>query len=124
MKRVEANDAASIGVLGNHYHHGLRGFQQDHAKAIELYARAAELGFSKAHINFGMLYHEGGNMKKAKLHFEASAMAKHNFHVAERAFAAGVCVHSFECSGSDDKCPFCNSDQDNKTDEERVGEVI
>jgi TPR repeat protein len=76
MKRVEANDAASIGVLGNHYHHGLRGFQQDHTKAMELYARAAELGFSsKAHVNFGMLYHEGGNMKKAKLHFEASAMA-------------------------------------------------
>jgi hypothetical protein len=34
MKRAEANDPISIGVLGNHYHHGLRGFQQDHAKAL------------------------------------------------------------------------------------------
>ena len=29
MKRVEANDPASMGMLGNHYEHGLRGLQQD-----------------------------------------------------------------------------------------------
>ena len=62
-------------MLGNSYHHGLNGFQQDQTKAMELYARAAELGSSQAHINFGMLYHEGGNMKKAKFHWEAAAMA-------------------------------------------------
>ena len=75
MKRVEANGAASICVLANFYHLGRGGLQQDYARAIELYARAAELGFSKAHINLGMLYDEGGNMKKAKFHFEAAAMA-------------------------------------------------
>jgi TPR repeat protein len=63
VKRVEANDAASICVLANFYQHGLNGFQQDHLKAIEQYTRAAEL------------YHKGGNKKKAKFHFEAAAMA-------------------------------------------------
>jgi TPR repeat protein len=75
MKRVEANDAASIGVLGNHYHHGLNGLQQDHAKAIELYTRAAELGSSISHQNLGDLYRKWGAMKKAKFHYEAAAMA-------------------------------------------------
>jgi TPR repeat protein len=35
-------------LLANYYYHGRAGFQQDHAKAIELYGRAAELGCSKA----------------------------------------------------------------------------
>jgi TPR repeat protein len=75
MKRVVVNDPASICVLANHYHLGRGGLQQDYARAIELYARAAELGFSKAHIQLGNIYHEGGNMKKAKSHNEAAAMA-------------------------------------------------
>jgi TPR repeat protein len=75
MKRVEANDAASLFLLANQYHHGLLGFQQDHAKAMELYARAAELGYSKAHNNLAGVYRQEGNLKKAKFHFEAAAMA-------------------------------------------------
>jgi TPR repeat protein len=77
MKRAEANDAASICVLANFYQHGLNGFQQDHLKAIELYARAADLGRSKAHSYLADIYHEGGNLKKAKFHWEAAAMAGH-----------------------------------------------
>ena len=75
LKRVEANDAASIFLLANSYHHGLNGFQQDHAKAMGLYPRAADLGCIKAHNQLGGIYHEGGGMKKAKFHFEAAAMA-------------------------------------------------
>ena len=45
---------------------------------MELCVRAADLGYSKAHNNLGKLYHEGENMKKAKFHFEAAAMAGHN----------------------------------------------
>ena len=76
MKRVEANDAGAIFQLGNNYHHGHQlGFQQDREKAMDLYARAAELGLGKAHCNLGLLYHEGGNMKKAKFHLEAGAMS-------------------------------------------------
>jgi TPR repeat protein len=77
MKRVEANDAASICLLAYCCYKGLNGVQQDHAKAIELYVRAAELGYKKAHNNLAGIYHEGGNIKKAKFHFEAAAMAGH-----------------------------------------------
>jgi TPR repeat protein len=77
MKRVEANDAASIYALGNGYYQGLHGLQQDHAKAIELYARASDLGCSKAHNFLGSIHYQGGDMKKAKFHFEAAAMAGH-----------------------------------------------
>jgi TPR repeat protein len=77
MKRVEANDAASICMLADSYYHGLNGFQQDHARAMELFARAANLGFSKAHNRLGSIYYEGGDMKKKKFHFEAAAMAGH-----------------------------------------------
>ena len=56
---MEANDPASIAILANYYDHGCNGLRQDPAKAIELYARAAELGFSKAHNSLAGIYHEG-----------------------------------------------------------------
>jgi TPR repeat protein len=74
MKRVKVNDAASIGVLANFYHNGRVGLQQDHNKAIELWIRAAELGWSKAHCYLAEVCDEG-DMKKAKFHLEAAAMA-------------------------------------------------
>jgi tetratricopeptide (TPR) repeat protein len=74
MKRAEANDAASICLLANFYQHGHHGLQQDHSKAMELYARAAELGWSKAHCYLAEVCDEG-DMKKAKFHYEAAAMA-------------------------------------------------
>jgi predicted NUDIX family NTP pyrophosphohydrolase len=76
MKRVEANDAASICLLGNHHEHGLTGLQQDWTKAMELYARAADLGCSKAHCYLGNI-HYPADIKKAKFHYEAAAMAGH-----------------------------------------------
>ena len=51
MKRVEANDAVAMGMLGSYYNYGQLGLQQDHNKAIELWTRAADLGCSKALIN-------------------------------------------------------------------------
>jgi hypothetical protein len=77
IRRVEANDPASICMLANFYQHGLNGFQQDHAKATELYARAAELGSIKANCHLAGVYREGGNLKKAKFHYEAAAIAGH-----------------------------------------------
>jgi TPR repeat protein len=76
-KRVESNDAASIYVLGSYYEHGGCGLQQDRTKSIELYARAADLGSSTANYNLAHIYHEGGDLKKAKFHREAAAMAGH-----------------------------------------------
>jgi TPR repeat protein len=75
MRRVEANDAASICLLACSYLHGLNGIQQDQTKGMELYVRAANLGYKKAQNNLGGIYHDGGNLKKAKFHFEAAAMA-------------------------------------------------
>ena len=79
MNRIQANDPASIYFLANSYHNGLNGYQQDLTKAIELYAKSAELGYSMAHYFLGDIYHEGGDLKKAKIHYEAAAMAGHEF---------------------------------------------
>jgi TPR repeat protein len=48
-------------ALADFYHNGEHGLQQDLAKALELYARAAKLGSSKAHFSLAIHYHEGGN---------------------------------------------------------------
>ena len=32
----------------------------------------------------------------------------------------GASIYSCAVSGNDDKCPFCNSDRDNKTNDEKV----
>jgi len=77
MKRVEANDAGAMCVLAHNYHYGERGLQQDWAKALELYARAAEFGSSQAHFFMGIIYRQEGDLKKAKFHYEAAAMAGH-----------------------------------------------
>ena len=66
MKRAAANDPASIFLLANHYHLGRAGFQQDYAKAMELYTRAAELGCSKAHSHLADVYYDGGDLKKTR----------------------------------------------------------
>ena len=75
LKRVEANDPLSIFMLADSYYQGLNGFQQDHVKALELLTKAANLGCSKAHNNLGVIYEGAGNLKKAKFHVEAAAMA-------------------------------------------------
>jgi TPR repeat protein len=77
MKRVEVNDPVSICLLANSYRHGRVGLQQDHARAIELYVRAAELGSHRAHYHLGEHFCEGGDLKKTKFHYEAAAMAGH-----------------------------------------------
>jgi hypothetical protein len=74
-KRVEANDAGSMAVLANQISNGGRGLQQDRAKALALYVRAADLGSNDAHYHLGILYKE--DSKKAKFHYEAAAMAGH-----------------------------------------------
>jgi TPR repeat protein len=76
-RRVAANDSTSIYLLAHFYYKGIGGFQQDHAKAMELYSRSANLGYSAAHNQLGGIYYEEGNLKKAKFHGEAAAMAGH-----------------------------------------------
>jgi TPR repeat protein len=75
MKRVEANDAGAMHVLGSYYDHGQLGLQQDLAKGVELWKQAAKLGSSEAHFALGCNYDEEGDSKKEKFHYEAAAMA-------------------------------------------------
>jgi TPR repeat protein len=73
-KRVEAKDPASTFLMADNYFYGKVGFQQNCTKAIELWNQAADLGYSKAHSHLANYYH-GVDMKKAKFHNEAAAMA-------------------------------------------------
>jgi hypothetical protein len=66
MKRVAANDAGAIYVLGHFYYYGKLGLLRDREKAIVLYARAADLGSSQAHSELGKIYDAEGNSKKEK----------------------------------------------------------
>ena len=75
MKRVKANDAGSMCELAMYFRHGEGGLQQDRTKAMELFARAADLGSNQAHDYLGAEYYEGGDLKKAKFHLGAAAMA-------------------------------------------------
>jgi TPR repeat protein len=78
MKRVEANDASAIYLMGGHYYRGQLGLLRDRWKALELWTRAAKLGSSQAHCHLGDIYCERGDLKKAKFHGEAAAMAGHD----------------------------------------------
>ena len=77
MKRVEANDAGATCQLGHFYYQGDEGLQQDWAKAMELRTQAAKLGSSGAPCQLGNLHYERGDLKKAKFHCKAAAMAGH-----------------------------------------------
>jgi TPR repeat protein len=72
-KRVEANDVDAMVVLANHYNKGIR-VLQDQKNAKDLWTqKAAKLGSRDAHYQLGNAYHEGGDLKKSKFHFEAGA---------------------------------------------------
>jgi TPR repeat protein len=77
MKRVEANDAGAMTILGSYNYHGNLGLLQDREKAMELWKQAAKLGDSHAHFRLGVCHSEGGDLKKTKFHYEAAAMAGH-----------------------------------------------
>jgi hypothetical protein len=77
MKRVEANDAGATCLLGSYYSHGLLGLQQDLVKGVKLWTQAAKLGSSKAHFFLGKHYYKGGDLTKAKFHYESAAIAGH-----------------------------------------------
>ena len=77
MKRVNANDAVTMRMLAQHYYKGENGFPQDQTKAMDLYARSADLGCGLAHYDMGGIYEGKGDYKKAKFNLEAAVMAGH-----------------------------------------------
>ena len=91
-KRMEIGDAKAIRNLGISYSRGEFGLPQDHAKALELWHRAAELGEATAYNNIGNAYLNGTGVerdeKKAVHYWELAAMggnvkARHNLGIFE-----------------------------------------
>ena len=64
MKRIEVGDAVAMYNLGCGYSQGSYGLPQDLEKALELYHRAAELGYTKAYNNIGNAYSNGRGMAR------------------------------------------------------------
>jgi len=86
-RRVDLNDPEGMNGLASYYANGQYGIPQNHAKALELYRQAAELGCADAYYNIGSAHIRGGGMerdeKKANHYFELAAMggninARHN----------------------------------------------
>jgi len=77
-KRVEANDAMAICHLGCYYRDGLHGLPRDYTKALELYHKAAELGYAKAYCSIGYAHDYGEGVivdkEKAIHYYELAAM--------------------------------------------------
>jgi len=91
-KRVEAGDAYAIYELGYYYSEGMYGYPQDHKKTLELYYRAAELGYTEAYCNIGSAYKYGQGVKvdekEATHYWELAAMggsvtARYNLGILE-----------------------------------------
>jgi len=78
-KRMEIGDVIAIFNLGVFYSDGTRGFSQDYTKALELWHRAAELGYSEGYLGIGNAYLYGRGVevdeKKARHYYELAAMA-------------------------------------------------
>ena len=77
MKRVKANDAGAIYVLGNYYRHGKVGLHQYRMKSRQLnYGnKLRNLGpVGQTHFGLGGIYeYEEEDLKKAKFHYEVVA---------------------------------------------------
>ena len=91
-KRVHAGDVKAIQHLGSYYSNGAYNLPQDHAKGLELYHRAADLGNATAYHNIGHLYYFGIGVrrdeKKAIHYYELGAMgggveSRHNLGAME-----------------------------------------
>jgi len=77
-KRVEKEDPIAMHNIGVFYRDGKHGYPQDYTKALELWHRAAELGYAKAYGSIGFAYENGRGVeidkRKANHYYELSAM--------------------------------------------------
>ena len=77
-KRIDADDVISIYNHGCDYYDGKHGFPQDYTKALELWHRAAGLGYAKACKSIGHAYNNGEGVevdkKKAISYYELAAI--------------------------------------------------
>ena len=79
QKRIEKDDPIAMHSTGCYYSEGEYGHPQDYKKALELYHRAAELGYTKAYCSIGNAYDWGEGVevdkKKAIHYYELAAMS-------------------------------------------------
>jgi len=79
--RAENGDAEAINRIGSYYLNGSYGFLLNHAKALELWRQAVDLGFARALFNVANCYWFGRGVevdtKKAKHYYELAAMKGH-----------------------------------------------
>ena len=77
-RRMDKGDPVAMYNIGAFYRDGSNGFPQDWDKALELWLRAAELGYTLAYNNIGYSYNNGigveQDKKKAIRYYELSAM--------------------------------------------------
>ena len=92
MERVEVGDVHAMDQLGCWYAEGMRGLPQDRDKALDLWRRAGELGYTKAYYSIGNAYLQGLGVerdeKKAVHYWELAAIggdaaSRHNLGNAE-----------------------------------------
>ena len=93
LKRMEVNDPIAFHSLGVMYYQGTNDYQQDYAKALKLFHRAAELGYSEAINSIGYAYNLGRGVerdeKKSIHYYELAAMggnvyARYNLGAVEQ----------------------------------------
>ena len=79
QKLVDAGNARAIVELGGYYTLGLFDYPIDYEKALELYLRAAELGYAGGYYSLAVCYDKGRavakNEKTAKHYYERAAIA-------------------------------------------------
>ena len=77
-KRMEIGNAEAIDNMGSYYCHGVHGLQKNLNKALELWRRAAELGYTESYHNIGVAYDFGKGVKRnekmANHYYELAAM--------------------------------------------------
>ena len=91
-KRIEANDAEAMYMLGAHLQQGSMGLKKDTEKAFELWHRAADLGLNSAHTSLGIIAYEGKDKKKSIHHLRLAAiggMSETRYHLGSLAYYAG-----------------------------------
>ena len=75
---MEAGDPGAMYNLGCDYYVGKLGSPQDYEKALELWHRAGELGYTQAYTNIGSSYNNGRGVevdkKKARYYYKQAAM--------------------------------------------------
>ncbi|KAL7536259.1 hypothetical protein ACHAXR_007032 [Thalassiosira sp. AJA248-18] len=93
-KRIDLGDPEAMFNFACKYDKGTMGLRQDSRRALEIFRNALELGYSDAHWAIGEYYFFGNEvvggkcLKKAKYHWEQSAMgghamSRHNLGVIE-----------------------------------------